>query len=146
MSSAGAIISSSTDMAQWVMMNLNDGIWKGDTLIDKEQQNRLWMPNNNYYISDGSKERTLGRYFAEYGLGWGLMDYFGTMVASHGGGYDGMYSRVVLVPDLKLGVVVLTNSMEGIATPLTYYILNQYLKKGQSRLVWRSSNRGQKWK
>ena len=89
----------------------------------------MWAPHNPFYLSENSKEYLPGRHFAGYGLGWSLMDYHGNLVVSHGGGYDGMYSRVMLIPDLKLGVVVLTNSMEGISTPLTYYIANQYLRK-----------------
>ncbi len=128
-SAAGGIISSSSDMAKWMMMNLNGGEWGGKQYIQKEQQNLLWTPHNNFKLSEGAKEFIPGRHFAGYGLGWGLMDYFGNLAVSHGGGYDGMYSRVMLVPDLKLGVVVLTNSMEGISTPLAYYIVNQYIKK-----------------
>ncbi|WP_425390500.1 serine hydrolase [Ekhidna sp.] len=128
-SAAGGIISSSSDMAKWMMMNLNGGEWDGKQYIDKEQQNLLWTPHNNFKLSEGSKESIPGRHFAGYGLGWSLMDYHGTMAVSHGGGYDGMYSRVMMVPDLKLGVVVLTNTMEGISTPLAYYIVNQYMKK-----------------
>lgn len=128
-SAAGGIISSASDMAKWMMMNLNGGEWNGKEYIDKEQQNLLWTPHNNFKLSERSKEFIPGRHFAGYGLGWSMMDYYGTMVASHGGGYDGMYSRVMMIPDLKLGIVVLTNTMEGISTPLTYYIANQYLKK-----------------
>ncbi len=128
-SAAGGIISSSSDMAKWMIMNLNGGEWDGKQYIDKEQQNLLWTPHNNNKLSERSKEALPGRHFAGYGLGWGLMDYHGNMVASHGGGYDGMYSRVMMIPDIKLGVVVLTNTMEGISTPLTYYIVNQYLQK-----------------
>ena len=128
-SAAGGIISSVSDMAKWMMMNLNGGEWSGTQFIDKEQQNLLWTPHNNYKLSERSKESLPGRHFAGYGLGWGLMDYHGTMAVSHGGGYDGMYSRVFMIPDIKLGIVVLTNSMEGISTPLAYYIANQYLQK-----------------
>lgn len=128
-SAAGGIISSSTDMAKWMMMNLNGGEWDGKQYIDKEQQNLLWTPHNNFKLSERSKESIPGRHFAGYGLGWSVMDYHGTMAVSHGGGYDGMYSRVMMIPDLKLGIIVLTNTMEGISTPLTYYIVNQYLKK-----------------
>ncbi len=130
-SAAGGIISSVADMSKWMIMNLNGGISGKDTLIDKEQQNLLWTPHNNFKLSETSKNSIPGRHFAGYGLGWSLMDYHGTMAVSHGGGYDGMYSRVMMIPDQKLGVVVLTNSMEGISTPLAYYIVNQYLKKDQ---------------
>lgn len=128
-SAAGGIISSSTDMAKWMMMNLNGGERNGKQFIEKEQQNLLWTMHNNNKLSERSKEALPGRHFVGYGLGWGLMDYHGNMAVSHGGGYDGMYSRVMMIPDIKLGIVVLTNTMEGISTPLTYYIVNQYLKK-----------------
>lgn len=128
-SAAGGILSSSSDIAKWMMMNLNGGVWEDKTYIEKEQQNLLWTPHNNFKISEAGKEAVPGRHFSGYGLGWGLMDYHGTMMVSHGGGYDGMYSRVVMVPDLELGVVVLTNTMEGISYPLAMYIVNQYLQK-----------------
>jgi CubicO group peptidase (beta-lactamase class C family) len=129
MSSAGAIISSANDMAQWLMLNLNRGISQNDTLIPTEQQNLLWTPHNSFKLSESAKRSIPGRQFAGYGLGWGVMDYFGHMIVSHGGGYDGMYSRVAMMPDEKIGVVVLTNTMEGIATPLTYYIFNQFIEE-----------------
>lgn len=128
-SAAGGILSSGSDMAKWMMMNLNGGVWSGDTLLDKEQQNLLWTPHNNYFLGERAKASIPGRHFSGYGLGWGVMDYHGNLVVSHGGGYDGMYSRVMMVPDQKLGVVILTNSMEGISVPLAYYIVNQYLKR-----------------
>lgn len=128
-SAAGGIISSSSDMAKWMIMNLNGGEWEGTRYIDKEQQNLLWTPHNNNKLSEQSKEALPGRHFSGYGLGWGVMDYHGNLVVSHGGGYDGMYSRVMMIPDINLGVVILTNTMEGISTPLSYYIVNQYLQK-----------------
>lgn len=128
-SAAGGIISSSTDMAKWMMMNLNGGEWNNEQYFETNTQNYLWAPHNPFYLSENAKEYLPGRHFAGYGLGWSLMDYYGNLAVSHGGGYDGMYSRVMMIPDLKLGIVVLTNTMEGISTPLAYYIVNQYLKK-----------------
>lgn len=128
-SAAGGIISSSTDMAKWMMMQLNGGKLDNVKYLDKEKQNYMWTPHNPFSLSENAKQYIPGRHFAGYGLGWSLMDYHGNLVVSHGGGYDGMYSRVMMIPDLKLGVVVLTNSMEGISTPLTYFIANQFLKK-----------------
>lgn len=128
-SAAGGIISSSSDMAKWMIMNLNGGEWDGKRYIAKEQQNLLWTPHNNFKLSEGSKESLPGRHFAGYGLGWSVMDYHGNLAVSHGGGYDGMYSRVFMIPDMELGIVVLTNTMEGISTPVAYYIANQYLQK-----------------
>ncbi len=131
MSAAGAIISSSDDMAKWMIMHLNNGVVNGDTLLDPAQQNTLWTLHNNYTLSTRSKERIPGRHFSGYGLGFGLQDYYGRMIVSHGGGYDGMYSRVAMMPDENLGIVVLTNSMSGISTPLTYAIFNMFIQEDQ---------------
>jgi hypothetical protein len=60
-------------------------------------------------------------------MGWSLNDYLGRKVVSHGGGYDGMYSQVALVPEEGLGIVVLTNGMTDIAGPLVYRVLDAYL-------------------
>ena len=129
MGAAGGIISSVHDMAQWLKLQLNKGIVNGDTLLAPEQQNILWTPHNNYVLSEASKQSLPGRHFNGYGLGWGLYDYYGNMVVTHSGGYDGMYSRVMLVPDQQLGIVVLTNSMSGITSPLCYYIVNSFIQK-----------------
>src|SRR3712207_5076184 len=60
-------------------------------------------------------------HFNLYGLGWALNDYQGRKVVSHGGGLDGMISRVALMPEENLGLAVLTNS----ETPLSNVISNK---------------------
>jgi len=129
MGAAGGIISSVDDMAKWMQLQLNSGIWKNDTILSPVQQNILWTPHNNYVLSANAKQSLPGRHFSGYGLGWGLYDYYGNMVVTHSGGYDGMYSRVMLIPDQQIGIVILTNSMSGITSPLCYYILNSFIKK-----------------
>ncbi|MDZ7606434.1 MAG: serine hydrolase [Cyclobacteriaceae bacterium] len=131
MGPAGGIISSSTDMAQWLLFNLNSGIWKNDTLLNPGSQQLLWTPHNNFVVTEASKKVIPGTLFRGYGLGWGISDYFGNRVISHGGGYDGMYSQVALVPEQQLGIVILTNTMSDIADPLKNYIINAYIQKDQ---------------
>ena len=129
MGAAGGIISSSSDMAKWMILQLNNGIHEGDTLLEPVQQNLRWTLHNNNVLSEAARQRIPGRNFTGYGLGWGLQDYFGRKMVSHGGGYDGMYSRVVMLPEEKLGVVILTNSMSGISPNLAYYIVNEFIKE-----------------
>ncbi|MDW3193981.1 MAG: serine hydrolase [Cytophagales bacterium] len=131
MGAAGGIISSVNDMANWMRMNLNNGIWQGDTILSREQQNVLWTPHNNFVLTDLSRTQIPGRHFNGYGLGWGLYDYHGRMVVTHSGGYDGMYSRVAMMPDENLGIVILTNSMSGITFPLTMKLINDFIKEDQ---------------
>ena len=129
MGAAGGIISSSSDMANWLLFQLNNGIWESDTILDPSIQNILWTPHNNHTVSLKAKERNPGTNFSSYGLGWGVSDYYGNRMITHGGGYDGMYSQVAMIPEQNLGIVILTNSMKSIATPLRYFIINQYLDK-----------------
>jgi hypothetical protein len=78
-------------------------------------------------VSKAYQERYPTTHFRGYGMGWNLADYRGRKMMSHGGGYDGMYSRVALVPEEGLGIVVLTNAMTGIAPALVYRVMDAYL-------------------
>ena len=48
-------------------------------------------------------------HFKAYGLGWRLADVHGFKEVSHTGTLAGMKSYVVMIPELELGVVLLTN-------------------------------------
>jgi hypothetical protein len=51
--------------------------------------------------------------FLSYGLGFNLQDYRGRKLVTHTGGLSGMVSRVALVPEEGLAIVVLTNQESG---------------------------------
>lgn len=126
MGAAGGIISSTNDMLQWIQLQIDGGQHAGKVIFSERSQSEFWHPHNNHKVSKRSNETYRNRHFSAYGLGWGISDYAGRKLVSHGGGYDGMYSRVVIVPEEKLGMVILTNSMKGISTPLTYYIMDTF--------------------
>jgi CubicO group peptidase (beta-lactamase class C family) len=44
-----------------------------------------------------------------YGIGWAMYEYEGHQVMGHAGGHWGFGSKVEVLPDLKLGVVIMTN-------------------------------------
>ncbi len=127
MAPAGGIISSVSDMSQWLLLQLDEGVLNGDTIFSETAQRTMWTPHVSYFVSRSSEETNPTTHFRGYGLGWSLMDYQGRKVMSHGGGYDGMYSRVVLVPEEELGLVILTNGMTGVQTSLSYRVLDAYL-------------------
>ncbi len=128
MGAAGGLISSVDDMARWLLLQLDGGSHGDDVwLFSQDAQHEMWSPHTVIPVSRASLERTPSTHFRAYGLGWGLNDYLGRKVVSHGGGYDGMFSRVVLVPEENLGVVVLTNSMTGITTAVSNRILDAFL-------------------
>jgi hypothetical protein len=75
--------------------------------------------------------------FSAYGLGFGLRDYRGRKLVSHTGGLPGYVSQVALVPEERLGLVVLTNQEKGGAfSSVMYSILDAYLGAPQPPVDW----------
>ena len=122
----GGIISSVEDMSQWMIFNLNHGIWKGDTLLSRQSRNVLWTPHNIHQVDHTDSDNT--SHMRGYALGWTVSDYRGRYRVGHTGGYSGMLSAMALVPDENLGIVVLTNGLKGIFNPLVNYTIDAFLK------------------
>lgn len=118
MGAAGGIVSSAQDMLQWMNVQMNDGQMNGKEIFPTKLTDITWLPHNP--LAGGTS-------FTSAGLGWFLRMREGHRLVNHGGGYDGMYSQVMMAPDDKLGVVVLTNSMTGLSSALANYIINSYL-------------------
>jgi CubicO group peptidase (beta-lactamase class C family) len=128
MAAAGGIISSVAEMAEWLKLQLDDGIRvPDDTIFSPRRSWEMRQVHTPFAVSPGYQELYPSTHFRGYGLGWSLRDYKGRKEISHGGGYDGMFSRVVMVPEEELGVVVLTNSMTGISTAIANRVLDVYL-------------------
>jgi CubicO group peptidase (beta-lactamase class C family) len=108
---AGAINSSVSDMAQWITAQLGGGVIGGTTqrLFSEARNREMWSPQTIVPVSDPPPLASLRTNFAAYGLGWGLREYRGRKYVGHTGGLPGYVSEVALIPEMKLGVVVLTN-------------------------------------
>ncbi|HZK08152.1 MAG TPA: serine hydrolase [Bacteroidales bacterium] len=124
---AGAIISSVHDMSQWLMLQLNHGIVKDDTIFSPARSREMWSQNTVQNVSGFSEKTWPTTFFKSYGLGWGLNNYLGHKIVSHSGGYDGMISYTCLVPDENLGFVILTNKNSSLYYPLIYQTLDVML-------------------
>ncbi len=124
----GGVISTVEDLSKWMIFNLNNGIHGDDTLLTKETRNLVWTPHNNFVVDHTDKTGT-NNHFSSYGLGWSISDYHGHFSVGHGGAYDGMISRITLIPDEKLGVVVLTNGMKSPARAAANYALDLFLER-----------------
>ena len=110
---AGGIFSNVDDICNWMLVHLNEG--KYGKKLEKElfseaSQNEMWTIYTALPVNRSSRYNS---HFAGYGFGWGLTDLKGNMSVSHTGGLPGMLSRIVMIPDLELGVVVLTNTANG---------------------------------
>lgn len=97
---AGAINSTISDMTHWACMMLNKGMYKEKLVMSEQSVDAMHSPQ-----SIMAKWHPYGL----YGFGWGLSDHDGYKMVSHKGNIDGMSAIVGLLPDKKLGVVVLCN-------------------------------------
>ena len=129
---AGAINSGAADMAKWVQLQLNRGkfVNRDGRLFTEQRSREMWSAHTILPIGDPPAPLAgLRANFADYALGWGLRDYHGRKLVGHTGGVGGFVSRVMLVPEENLGVVVLTNAEEGGAfDSILYHVLDYYFQ------------------
>jgi CubicO group peptidase (beta-lactamase class C family) len=128
---AGGIYANVNDLAQWLLVQLNHGKY-GDALsrqlFSEESHINMWTIHTVMNGRYGSGR--YGTHFSGYGLGWMLSDVKGNLMATHTGGLPGMLSETILIPDLNLGIIVLTNTADGgggLFTAVTRTIMDSYL-------------------
>ncbi len=111
MNPAGGIVSCADDMARWMLIHLNEGkLPDGTRLFGEGTERQLTSLVTPIPISDPAPELAAQRMnFNGYALGLRVNDYRGRKLVNHTGGLSGYVSRVVMVPELGLGVAVLTN-------------------------------------
>jgi beta-lactamase class C len=62
---------------------------------------------------------------AYYGLGWRIFNYAGYTMIFHSGGLRGYLSKLAILPEKKIGIVVMQNAWT--RNPLLYQFLDMYL-------------------
>ncbi|MBS1525475.1 MAG: serine hydrolase [Bacteroidetes bacterium] len=123
---AGGIYSSVHELSKWAAMQMDNGKYgDGKRLFSEAIHNEMWMPQTVIPIPAPGYYNT---HFGAYGLGWFLNDTKGYKEVSHTGGIDGMVTKVDLIPELKLAIIVLTNQQSGAAfSAVTNQIKDTYL-------------------
>ncbi len=132
MAPAGALISSVNDYAKWMILNLNKGKLNDKTFYSKANYINMTTPHINMRVGDNKQHN----HFKGYGLAWDLKDYQGHKIVGHSGGYDGMISRNSLVPEKKLGVVILTNNLNWAPSALANKTLDVLLANDLNGKDW----------
>ncbi len=102
--------SSVADLSKWIRLQLGRGTFEGKKIFSEAQSWQMWSPNTLQPISEAASKNNPTRHFSAYAMGWGTYDYYGRKIINHSGGLDGMLSYTVLIPEEKVGFVVLTNS------------------------------------
>jgi len=116
MIAAGGIATSAHDIGNWMIAQLQDGKFSGRPGSEAKQ-----VIPSEVIASIRTPQILVGRStppytifnksnFQTYASGWYNIDYQGTEVVTHNGGSYGYSSSVTLVPELGLGIAILTNS------------------------------------
>jgi CubicO group peptidase (beta-lactamase class C family) len=124
---AGSVNSNVLDMAQWVRLQLGSGSFNGRELLKPETLAEMHEPH--IVIRDPVfRIFSPDARFLTYGLGWVVQDHHGRKLVHHGGNIDGMSAMVAMIPEERLGVVILSN-MNGSFLPsvLKYRVLDAFL-------------------
>ena len=127
---AGGINSNAADMARWLITQLDSG--------RAPDGKRLWSPTSTVQLWTGVTPQPIDPLVPEltpaymnfrlYALGFEVHDYRGLKVVEHTGGLPGYLSLVLMIPDRRLGVAVLTNQeSEPAFRSIGYAAIDHYL-------------------
>lgn len=111
---AAGIFASINDMSTWAQALLNGGKYGEklqDSLFSTKTLHEMWSPQTLIKSGKGP----YNTHFSAYGLGWFLSDVNGYFQVTHTGGLIGIVSQVTLLPEMDLGIIVLTNQQSGAA-------------------------------
>jgi CubicO group peptidase (beta-lactamase class C family) len=109
--SAGAIISTVSDLAKW------DIALRDETLLKTSSKNEMWKP---FTLTSGKEN--------PYGFGWNIGEFRGQKLISHGGQTAGFAANNSLYKDADLSVIVLTNlGTQGAGSAIARGIAKNYI-------------------
>jgi CubicO group peptidase (beta-lactamase class C family) len=111
----GGWLSSADDMANFEVAIL------ADLLLNRKTRDAMWTPQ------PPSTPQAKEKGHSSYALGWDTGDFAGVPDVSHGGGQQGTSTSILLVPQQRLGVVVLANMDGGDASSLAIDVLKLLL-------------------
>jgi len=123
---AGGILSNIPDMITWAEFLMNGFVTKdGKRLVSEKNAHEVWSLQISSSVAANNPYDT---HFYGYGMGWFLSDVKGHLQVQHTGGLIGTVTQFTLIPEMKLGIVVLTNQQSGLAfNTITNTIKDYYL-------------------
>jgi CubicO group peptidase (beta-lactamase class C family) len=94
-SPSSTLYSSVLEMSRWAIANLNRGELDGKRILKPSTYDLMWKP--------------AGEQFPQIGISWFLNKYREHAVVMHSGGDTGFVSNLVLIPERKIAVVMMSN-------------------------------------
>jgi CubicO group peptidase (beta-lactamase class C family) len=121
---ATSMVSNVHDMAKWLRFQLDSGKVNGKQMMPWQV-----LQKTRDMVTILNSRKNGASHFNGYGLGVFISDYNGVQVYSHTGGADGFVTNTCFVPELNLGITILTNNdNQNFFEILRVQILDAYLK------------------
>ena len=121
---AGEINTTAEEISHYLVFQLNKGKYGDKQILSESNTVQMQSPQ---MVIQGTPQ------FAEleensYGMGFGVTQYRGHKMVSHGGAIDGFRSELAFLPNEKIGVVVFVN-LDGTSMPnvIVYNVLDRLL-------------------
>lgn len=132
---SGSVNATARDLAKWLQFQLGDGTFRGRRLLSAKNLAETHAPQMIIPYEGSAKDMNPYTHLMNYGMGWVLQDYRGQFLISHAGAIDGFRAHLTLIPDAKLGIVLLNNRH---GTGMNLAISNQLvdLLQGLPRKDW----------
>ena len=126
---AGGIRCSLDDMLAWMRMWLSPDA--APAWLSPPQRKAVWTAHMPMPVSARMREWD-NSHVSAYGYGWRLSDVDGVWKVAHTGTLAGMYSSVILLPDLRTGIVILINGEGEAARTVLGQVLTKQFTAPQS--------------
>jgi CubicO group peptidase (beta-lactamase class C family) len=126
---AGAVKANVTEMANWLLLQLNNGKTTDKVIVSEKNLKENHTPLAVVQPAE-AKYPELG--FGTYGMGWTINTYRGHLRRQHGGSIEGYRSQMTVFPNDNLAVFITTNTGVvgyNFVTTVTNYIADTYLEK-----------------
>ncbi|MBC7743944.1 MAG: serine hydrolase [Flavobacterium sp.] len=122
---AGSMVSNIRDVSKWLLTQLDSGRYNGKRILPWQVIRKTRDINIAMSSRKSSNNPT---HFTGYGLGVFMADYAGKQVFWHTGGAFGFVTNTCFIPELNLGITILTNNdNQNFFELLRYQIMDAYL-------------------
>ena len=131
---AGSINSSINEMAHYMAFHLGDGTYNGKRIVSQSNLKMIHTGQTAItQVPEFFSQNGLGSMI--YAMGWVDTSFRGHHMVWHNGGIDGFHSLLTILPEDKVGVVLLSNLDNNVALePIAYSIFERLL--GLSSEPW----------
>lgn len=119
----GAVNSTVNDMLKYLRMYLDEGRANDRQVISAGQVKELFKP-----VVVAGPDST-------YALAWSIEQRHGERTVSHGGSITGFTAEAILLPEKKIGIVVLNNLGSSLPTKLGWQIADRLLGKPDRKFI-----------